>query len=489
MQTNVPYLFRHGYYIHGSANKDFPLGRNEHWAQWIQRALDMGMDGFKLVIGDDAGDAQLGAVNAPTEWYPIEQWNDHADWRNRMGPIRLAMRMGLCVIVRLYRDRPNPGTLSAKHLAVLDRLVAMGVRLYETNNEPNLTAEWQDDVIPPGAAYVVATCWLQDAATVIAHGGYPAIPAMAPGGNVDDMAMLNDFLGAIAPQFPALKPNIWMAVHDYILNHPLDYPDDAVNRQGTPVSQAEYDTHNWGNLTLAQVNAERVNGRHLLGTIMDPGESNSVRKAEAAMGHLRNHFGANVEIPVIGTEGGAVMDIGMSGDPRYPRLIGGDETLHAEVNVAQAQRMMLNKTPAYYWGYCYWIMANRMMEGQPIFEAHAWYPWSKPDGVVAVQRFKEMPKVVRQLVTTPVVPPITPPPSDVDAALRKIVAEDMALYPWGIKYAYAHGLIPWGDEARTVVNGVTWFAQPAYSVSEAKRVLVKFQAGKYTDAETSVIQW
>lgn len=487
MQTNVPYLFRHGYYIHGSANKDMPLGRNEHWAQWIQATLDMGMDGFKLIIDDNAGLAQIGDVRAPSEWYPINQWNDHADWRNRMGPIRLAMRMGLCVIVRLYRDRPNPGTLSGKHLGVVDTLVSMGVRLFEVNNEPNLLAEWQDDRIPDGAAAIVAANWLIDAKAVIAHGGYPAIPAMSPGGNVDDMMMLNDVLGAIAPQWPTLRPNIWLAVHDYILNHPLSYPDDHVNRKGTPLDPLAYSIYNWGGLTMDQVNAERVKGKHTLGTIMDPGESNSARKAEAAMGHIRNHFGATVEIPAIGTEGGAVMDIGMSGDPRYPRLVDQDEALHAEWNVAQAQRVMTSQVPAYYWGYCYWIMANRLMEGQPIFEAHAWYPWRKPDGVLAVQRFREMPKTVRPFTTTPVIPPVVPPAPDVPAAVVAAVRArlNFALYPWLVKEAARRGYLKQllDVEFTAEIGGRT------YRIQVVGDMALYCEDGHYTQAETHAVKW
>ena len=33
----------------------------------------------------------------------------------------------------------------------------------------------------------------------------------------------------------------WVAIHNYTLNHPLDYPYDPVNQDGVPISQEEYD--------------------------------------------------------------------------------------------------------------------------------------------------------------------------------------------------------------------------------------------------------
>jgi len=46
-------------------------------------------------------------------------------------------------IVRVYRGRPNPGTLSDHDKTTMSQLVAMGVRYFEVNNEPNLEVEWQ----------------------------------------------------------------------------------------------------------------------------------------------------------------------------------------------------------------------------------------------------------------------------------------------------------------------------------------------------------
>jgi len=50
-------------------------------------------------------------------------------------------------IVRLYRFRPNStdikkATLSKKEIDYLDEYVALGVRYFEFNNEPELHGEW-----------------------------------------------------------------------------------------------------------------------------------------------------------------------------------------------------------------------------------------------------------------------------------------------------------------------------------------------------------
>ncbi len=33
---------------------------------------------------------------------------------------------------------------------------------------------------------------------------------------------------------------VWMAIHNYDINHPLDYPYDAVNQKGEAIAEEEY---------------------------------------------------------------------------------------------------------------------------------------------------------------------------------------------------------------------------------------------------------
>lgn len=175
--------------------------------------------------------------------------------------------------------------------------------------------------------------------------------------------------------------------------------------------------------------------------------------------------------PIYATEFG--YEPGDAANDTLPKI---DYQNHATYNVRLAQ---MDYRPCLYAAY-YWTWLNDWFDS-------GWWRGSVNESLPVVKAFIDM----AHQPELPVVPPVVPPPPlvNVDAALRKAVAEDMATYPWGIKYAYAHNLIPWGDEVGEAVNGVTWFAQPAYSVSEAKRVLIKFQQGHYTDAETTVIPW
>ncbi len=53
----------------------------------------------------------------------------------------------------------------------------------------------------------------------------------------------------------------WVAIHNYTLNHPLDYPDDPVNQNGQPLTQEEYDelaAWAYSHLTYDQIVAQGI---------------------------------------------------------------------------------------------------------------------------------------------------------------------------------------------------------------------------------------
>lgn len=346
-----------------------PLGREEHWARWIAEMKAMGTTWYKALLDAGAGDFQYRAI-------------------------RRLIAEGFMVVVRLYRERPNPGRMNDALWGVADECQKLGVRYFEVNNEPNLNAEWQSNMPSmEQAARVCAQNWVMDAESIIPLGAYPAIPAMSPGGDIDDMWFLRVFLDEIKGQRRILEHS-WLAVHNYTLNHPLDYPDDPINR------------------------AEKPNG-----SIMDPGESNGFRKFEAVWRLCKEVTG--MELPVIATEGGPVMDVGFSPDTRYPKI--NTEFAHALVAQEIAWRMMHGKVPDYYFASCYWLLANRLHENptEGTFEGHAWYPFWKADGIEAVQVLKAMPKQAR--------PPIAGVPPQPEPELP-------AVEPALLRYAREHNL-------------------------------------------------
>ena len=68
-----------------------------------------------------------------------------------------------------------------------------------------------------------------DIEAILQRGGYPAIPALAPGGRWD-------LVGEICRlgRRDLLSQPVWQAIHNYSVNHPLDYPYDRVNQEGAP---------------------------------------------------------------------------------------------------------------------------------------------------------------------------------------------------------------------------------------------------------------
>jgi len=96
---------------------------------------------------------------------------------------RECRQRGIMPIIRLWRDRPNPGTLPAKAIETARRYVDGGItRWFEVNNEPNLKCEWQQGTWPGDIgqnARTVMGHWLSDAQAIINVGGYPAFPALA----------------------------------------------------------------------------------------------------------------------------------------------------------------------------------------------------------------------------------------------------------------------------------------------------------------------
>ena len=106
-------------------------------------------------------------------------------------------------------------------------MIAEGVRYFETNNEPDLPAEWKGGRMPPNWLDVVVDNFIIDADKIIDMGGLPAFPAMGVGAK-------DNPIEAVVQKGRAdlFRSGAWVAIHNYTLNHPLDYPYDPVNQEG-----------------------------------------------------------------------------------------------------------------------------------------------------------------------------------------------------------------------------------------------------------------
>ncbi|MEM7343529.1 MAG: hypothetical protein AAF485_04755 [Chloroflexota bacterium] len=266
----------------------------------------------------------------------------------------------------------------------------MGVHYFELYNEPNLAGfagGWAEDQAINVARIV--DWWILAARDVQAAGGHPSLPPLAGGGTVDDMVFLRQFLAGVRARGQAdLFPGAWIPVHNYFLNHPLDYPADPVNVDDVLLTEEEITARG---LTPDQVEAinksrqmaklPREEGGFWVGNSIDE-DSNAFGKYEAYANIFYDRFGYH--LPVISTEGGAV--IGSAEDPRYPPIREEDVTT---LTIA-AYHAVLDEAPSYFFAHTPWILANSA-GGHPDerFENAAWYKDRDGTTLAVVEALKE----------------------------------------------------------------------------------------------------
>jgi protocatechuate 3,4-dioxygenase beta subunit len=292
-------------------------------------------------------------------------------------------------VVRMYRGQPNPDTIGGREVEAIRRLVAAGARYFETNNEPDLPAEWRTRM-PDNWLDIVVNNFIYDADLVLGAGGYLALPAMGPGSKDNPISMVVQ-----KGRRDLFERGCWVAIHNYTLNHPLDYPDDDVNQLGTPLTQAEYDRFGawgWDHRPIEMVNQLRVDRKNPGATIYDDpncfrGYLWAARMIDQALGFA---------VPIISTEGGPV--VGWGDDKRYPKMIP-DQQKEWQVDLC---RFFQEEAPDYYFACCTWLIASyRMGDFNPAWEQMSWYgnAWDVQFGLQGelptVQALKDLPSVSR----------------------------------------------------------------------------------------------
>ncbi len=361
--------------------KDFPRppqdnGRGIHWSAspyhpegealrfWINELKEMNIKWVKVL--DDGGGSSAKLCEA-------------------------LLQEGIMPVVRLYRHEPNPGHIGGREVETVKKLVSIGVRYFETNNEPNLPAEWKGGYMPPNWVDIVAENLIIDADLILGLGGLPAIPAFSVGEKTDIFA-------EIAKRRPDLfDAGIWAAIHNYTLNHPLDYPDDPVNQEGKPLTPEEYLSYGpvewvWDGTPMEWINEWRAKDKNPGATIMDdPSCFRAFEQINALIVKACGH-----SIPIISTEGGPV--VGWRDDRRYPRVT---PAMHRDMVVA-INDFMQRQAPPYYFTMCHWLIANyKIGHFNPTWESQAWYTdfWNDRFGLSgrlpAVDAVKAMPNIVR----------------------------------------------------------------------------------------------
>jgi hypothetical protein len=308
----------------------------------------------------------------------------------------LLLNHGIMPIVRVYRPQPNPGTLDQAALALVREHVAAGVRYFEFNNEPDLGGEWQHNYLPPNALAITAANAIVDMEAILALGGYPGIPAVTVGCKWD-------LVGEICRQGrrDLLREGVWQAVHNYALNHPLDYPGDPGNRQGEPYTAAFYnrftterwDGDAWGGWSLERINAARATQPHPTDTPFD--DPSGWRAFERHDTLIRNQIGRS--LPILATEGGYI--VGERQDVRYPAttpLLHMAQTLEA-CRTLMATSTRFERAPDWFFCSAFWLLGNYTLgHWAAEWEGATWYSSRWPGGrLPAVDALKGEPKKPR----------------------------------------------------------------------------------------------
>ncbi|MBI5301689.1 MAG: hypothetical protein HY868_06105 [Chloroflexi bacterium] len=312
--------------LHGSLNADWS-GGEAGYDFWINELIALGIKWFKVV--DDHGSS-----------IPF---------------CEKLLAAGIFPIVRILRrdpppndsPEPNPGHLGRAEEETIRKLIALGVRYFETNNEPNRSIEWKHSAMPPNAleaAKLVALNWLFDARVILEAGGLPGLPAISGGGNLDVMGAL----AALGRQ-KILLEGCWIALHNAGMNRPLEFPEHPVNHLGQPLTREQYE-HGaftewawWNNSQNRAESRDEINAlraARLAPTQTIQQEHACFREFEYYNALAMKYLGRS--IPIISTEGG--YQIGRRDYPRYPRVT---PALQRDLTVAMFDWMQ-RQAPDYY---------------------------------------------------------------------------------------------------------------------------------------------
>lgn len=322
----------------------------DRWDYWRKELIDMKIKWVKL-LDDGSGSA--------------------------FGLCQRLVDIGIMPVVRIFRQEPNPGTIHSREIDHISKLVKLGVYYFETNNEPDLPLEWEDGKRPENWLDIVVDNFIMEADMVHDVGGYLLFPAFGPGGRGNPFQMIVD-----RGRADLFDGKICLAIHNYCLGRPLDYPNDDVTLNGTPITEQEWwdygGKYSW-EMGYDEVNRHRKEMANPNANIME--DSTCFRAFEYFDTLINQACGHS--IPIMTTEGGYNVrqraGTTFGDDPRYPKL--------GELRTSQAMdemyEYMEKDAPYYYFACMSWLAAvSEFGYGAQNFEIHSWYSslWQHLDG-------------------------------------------------------------------------------------------------------------
>jgi hypothetical protein len=303
----------------------------ENWEFWRAQLLAMNIKWVKIL--DDGGGSALPLARALVD-------------------------IGIMPVVRFYRPQQNPGSIGARGGLAVKKYVDIGAMYFETNNEPDLDLEWRNGKKPDNWLDVVVYDWINDAEIVLGAGGLPGFPAFGVGTLRNPFARI-----AALGRADLFERGAWVALHNYCLARPLEYPNDPVNLYGLPIDEEAWRAAGgmWAwEMSPEQVNAARLQYKNLQASILT--DSTCFRAFEQLSALIVAAFGHNV--PILTTEGG--YNVGQRGgttagdDARYPK-----PTPQAASNLTMdlfrfmdgSTPLLGDTVPEYYFAVMPWLVA------------------------------------------------------------------------------------------------------------------------------------
>ena len=279
--------------VHWSPSQ-YQWGKKD-WLVWQKRILEMGLKWVK--------------VNVPPDY-------------NAEAIVKRLVDIEVMPVCRFIRK--NPTRIGGAVEKTIERLVALGARYFETNNEPDADVEWEGYRRPPGWEQIVIENLIYDANRIHSIGGFPALVAFncGPTESRNPVQILLQTPGGRE----IFDKGLWVSLHNYGKGRPFNYPNDRVRMFGDPVSEEEWldqgqpdfwsDAETvefvWHNATREEVNRLRQEQKNPQISIMT--DITGFRAYEYWNALITREGLAS--IPIMMTEGG--WETGDRLDPFYP---------------------------------------------------------------------------------------------------------------------------------------------------------------------------
>ena len=193
--------------IHWSPSQ-YQWGRSD-WVKWQKRILDLGFKWVKVNIPPDYGAEAL---------------------------VKRLIDIDVMPVCRFISK--NPARIGGSIEKSIGRLIDLGARYFETNNEPDADVEWKGFHRPPHWEEIVINNLVHDAHLVQKMGGFPAFVAFnsSPTESGNPIEILLEH-----PEGQNIcEKGLWISLHNYGKGRPFNYPNDRVRMFGDPVSEDEW---------------------------------------------------------------------------------------------------------------------------------------------------------------------------------------------------------------------------------------------------------